>query len=85
MMLEITFRSGRPLAGYLHFAKKSAKARATRELAPNLVGDFGGRGELLGLEVLAFDKATLSRINRVLASCGVEPLAERELATLRAA
>ena len=85
MMLEITFRNGRPLGGYLHFAKKSAKASKTRELAPNLIGDFGKRGELLGLEVLAFDKVTLSRINKVLASCGVAPLAERELATLRAA
>ena len=83
--LEITFRKGRPLAAYLHLGSARRKASATRELAPSLVGDFGKGEELLGLEILAFDKATISRINRVLVSHGHAALPAQELAPLRAA
>ncbi len=84
-MLEITFRKGRPLAAYVHLGSKSRKSSRTRELSPTILGDFARNGDLLGLEILAFDRVTLSRINKVLVSCGAEPLAKRELATLRAA
>jgi hypothetical protein len=84
MLLEITFRKGRPFAGYQHFATEGARTNRARKLARNLIGDFDKRGELLGLELLAFDNATLSRINKVLASNGLAPLAGQELATLRA-
>jgi hypothetical protein len=40
--------------------------------------------ELLGLEILAFDRATISRINPVLVACGSLALAPKELAPLRA-
>jgi hypothetical protein len=84
-MLEITFQKGRPLAAYLHLGSARRKARKTRELAPSLVGDFDKRGVLLGLEILAFDKATVARINEVLMSCGCAALPAKELAPLRAA
>ncbi len=84
-MLEITFQKGRPLAAYLHLTTARRKAAVTRELAPSLIGDFGKRGELLGLEILAFDRATLARINPVLVACGHPALPAKELAPLRAA
>ena len=84
-MLEVTFRKGRPLAAYLRVAHGTGKVANTRELAPNLVGDFGDAGELRGLEILAFDAPTLSRINEVLGSHGVPALPDRELAPLTAA
>ncbi len=84
-MLEITFRKGRPLGTYLHLSSARRKAGATRELAPSLLGDFDKRGGLLGLEILAFDKATIARINQVLVSCGYPALPAKELAPLRAA
>jgi hypothetical protein len=84
-MLEITFQEGRPLAAYIHISKTIRKAATTRTLAPSLVGDFDKRGVLLGLEILAFDRATISRINRVLVACGSPALAPKELAPLRAA
>jgi hypothetical protein len=84
-MIEITFRKGRPLAAYLHLSSARRKAHATRKLAPSLVGDFDKRGSLLGLEILAFDTVTVSRINEVLVSCGCHALAAKELAPLHAA
>lgn len=84
-MLEITFHKGRPLAAYLHLGSARRKAGKTRELAPSLVGDFDKRGVLLGLEILAFDKATVARINDVLVWCGCPALPAKELAPLRAA
>jgi len=84
-MLEITFRRGRPLAAYLHLVSARRKAGKTRELAPCLVGDFDKRGALLGLEILAFDKTTVARVNDVLVSCGCPALPAKELAPLRVA
>ncbi len=84
-MLEITFQKGRPLAAYLHLSSARRKAGTTRQLAPCLLGDFDKRGALLGLEILAFDKATIARINQVLLSCGCPALPAKELAPLRAA
>jgi hypothetical protein len=85
MMLEITFHRGCPKAAYVYISKVGRKATATRKLAPSLVGDFDKRGALLGLEIPAFDRATISRINRVLVACGSPALAPKELAPLRAA
>jgi len=56
------------------------KAGKTRELAPRLVGDFDKGGALLGLEILAFDKNTVARINAVLVSRGRPALPAKELA-----
>jgi hypothetical protein len=84
-MIEITFSKGRPLAAYLYLSGARRKAHATRKLAPSLVGDFDRRGGLLGLEILAFDRVTVSRINEVLVSCGSPALPAKELAPLLAA
>ncbi len=84
-MLELTFYKGRPFAAYLHVASTRRRASKTRELAPSLIGDFSKAGELLGLEILSFDKPTISRINRVLVACGQAALPARGLAPLRAA
>jgi hypothetical protein len=84
-VLEMTFQKGRPLAAYLHLSSARRQAGATRQLAPSLLGDFDKRGALLGLEILAFDKATIARINQVLLACGRPALPAKELAPLRAA
>jgi hypothetical protein len=84
-MLEIAFRKGSRLAAYLHLSSARRKAHATRKLARSVVGDFDKQGGLLGLEILAFDRPTVSRINVVLVSCGCPALSPKELAPLRAA
>lgn len=83
--LEITFRKGRPFAAYLRLGGARERSIRTRELAPSLLVDFDDAGAPLGLEILAFDQATISRINEVLVSLGHAALPELELAPLRAA
>ena len=82
-VLEVTFRKGRPLAAYLHLSAPKRRARDTRRVAKGLVGDFGSRGDLLGIEILAFDKATLKRINEVLVAYKAPKLSASDLAPLR--
>jgi len=84
-MLEMTFRRGRPFAAYLHLGPTGTKAKRTRKLAPSLIGDFDKNGELLGLEILAFDRGTVARINPILEAHGRAALPAKELAPLRAA
>lgn len=83
--LEVTFRKGRPFAAYLRLEGPRARVKRTKEVAPSLLVDFDEGGRVLGLEILAFDDATVARINEVLVSIGHAALPEQELAPLRAA
>ena len=84
-MLEVTFRHGRPLAAYLQLESADRAVARTAEVAPSLLVDYDAAEAPLGLEILAFDEATLARINEFLASIGKRVLTSRELAPLRAA
>jgi uncharacterized protein YuzE len=84
-MLEISFRKGRALAAYVRLEGPRSRAVRTREAAPSLLVDYDVQGRVLGVEVLAFDEATLGRINDVLREIGRAPLQEQELAPLYAA
>jgi uncharacterized protein YuzE len=84
-MLEISFRKGRPLAAYLRLEGARSKSVRTHEAAPSLLVDYDAEGRALGIEVLAFDEATLARINDVLKQLGHAPLPKQELAPLYAA
>ena len=83
--LEVTFRKGKPFAAYLRLAGPRAKVARTKEAAPSLLVDYDDAGHALGLEILAFDDATVARINEVLVSIGHAALGDQELAPLRAA
>jgi uncharacterized protein YuzE len=83
--LEITFRKGRPMAAYLRLGGPRAKAKRTKEYKPSLLVDYDEAGRALGLEILAFDEATVASINEVLVSLGHPALPDAELAPLRAA
>ena len=83
--LEVTFRKGKPFAAYLRLEGSRAQVKRTKEAAPSLLVDFDESGRALGLEILAFDDATVARINEVLVSIGHVALPEKELAPLRAA
>jgi hypothetical protein len=84
--LEITFRHGRPLAAYLYLPREgSAKSARTEQAAPGLLVDFAAEGRPIGLEITAPGKVTAATINRVLASLGLAPLPDADLAPLRAA
>lgn len=62
-----------------------AKVGRTKEAAPSLLVDYDDAGHALGLEILVFDDATVTRINEVLVSIGHAALADQQLAPLRAA
>ena len=83
--LEVTFRRGRPLAAYVRLAPSRVAGATTREVFPGLLVDVAPSGEPQGLEILAFDPATLAKINDVLASFGKPALSDKELEPLRAA
>ena len=84
-MLEVTYRQGRPFAAYLQLESAGRVAAKTTEFAPSLLVDYDAAGAPLGLEILAFDEATIARINEFLVSIGKPVLTSRELAPLRAA
>jgi hypothetical protein len=84
--LEITFRKGKPLAGYLYLAREVG-ARSTRSEASGkgLVVDFGPEGRPIGVEITAPSRITLSDVNDLLQKYGLPPLSFEELAPLQAA
>ena len=84
--LEITFRKGKPLAGYLYLAREVG-ARSTRSEATGkgLVVDFGPEGRPIGIEIAAPSRVTLSDLNALLEKYSLPLLSLEELAPLQAA
>ena len=73
--LEVTFRRGVPLAGYLYLPRgNGVKSARTEEAVPGLLIDFSEDGEPIGLEVTAPSKITVEDINSALAKLGLEPV-----------
>jgi hypothetical protein len=84
--LEVTFRHGRPLAGYFYLPRRPEdKSRRTKRVEPGLVIDFAGDGKPIGIEILAPAELTLTAFNRVLRDIGFPPLKRADLAPLAAA
>jgi len=84
--LEVTYRKGRVLAAYYHVvASANRRAARTRKVAPGLVVDYGRDGEALGVEITSPSVVTLTALNRVLRSLGLDPLKADEFKPLRAA
>ncbi len=84
--LEVTYRHGRPLAAYLYLPRASRdRSRRSAVLAGGLVMDFTRRGKLIGIEITAPSKVTLSAVNRALKGRGFPPVQPDDLAPLRAA
>jgi uncharacterized protein YuzE len=84
--LEVTFRHGRPIAGYYYLPRRPKdKSHKTRRIEPGLVIDFTREGKPIGIEILAPEKLTLALLNRVLRDLGLRPLKRADLAPLKAA
>jgi len=84
--LEITFRHGQPLAGYLYLPREGdEKSARTEQAAPGLLIDFAADDRPIGLEITAPGRVSADAINRVLADLGLSPLPDADLAPLRAA
>jgi len=84
--LEVTFRHGRPIAGYYYLPRRAGdKSCRTERVEPGLVIDFTRDGRPIGIEILAPDKLTLPVLNRVLRDLGFPPVKRADLAPLKAA
>lgn len=82
--LEVTFRHGRPVAGYYYLPRKvGEKSIRTVRIEPGLVIDFGRRGNPIGIEITAPELVTASIFNRVLRDLGFPALKRAELTPLR--
>ncbi len=52
--LEITYRKGKPVAGYLYLSEPPHQERCrTEEVSPGVLVDIGPDGEALGIEFLS--------------------------------
>lgn len=84
--LEVTFRHGRPLAGYLYLRQASdRKSRTTRRLGGGLVVDLDRHGVPLGIEITAPEVLTLDALNIALREYGLPDLSGDDLGPLLAA
>ncbi len=84
--LEVTFRRGRPFAGYLYLpGRPGEKSYRSCRLEPGLVIDFNRLGRPIGIEITSPSAITLAAINRVLRELGVPALRKADLAPLLAA
>jgi uncharacterized protein YuzE len=84
--LEVTFRRGRPVAGYYYLPRRPGErsVRTTR-VEPGLVIDFSRTGKPIGIEITAPEQITVSLFNRVLKNLGLPALKRTDLAPLKAA
>ena len=84
--LEVTYRSGKPLAAYYYLAgKPGQRSHHTRCVAPGLVVDFARDDVALGIEITSPRTVTLAAINRVLRVLGRPPLKRADFEPLRKA
>ncbi len=84
--LEVTFRHGRPLAGYLYLPREPGeKSFRTSKADLGMVVDFSRSGKPIGIELTAPTNVTLSSLNRILGEFGLPPLRAADLEPLRAA
>lgn len=84
--LEVTFRHGRPLAGYLYLRPGSVrKSYATRRFEHGLVVDLDSDGTPLGIEITTPELVTLEALNHALRSFGLPDLTGHDLGPLLAA
>ena len=83
--LEVTYRSGKPLAAYYHLPRRPGqRSFRTREFAPGLVVDFARGGRPLGIEMLCPERVSVAAVNRILKQLGMPRLSAHDLAPLRA-
>ena len=84
--LEVTFRSGRPMAAYYYLPRQPGdRSYRTAQAEPGLVVDFNERGKPIGIEITAPTKISVQALNRVLRSLGFPAAKRADLGPLRAA
>lgn len=81
--LEITYRHGKALAGYLYLAESGdEKVARSRKVPPGLVVDYGADGKPIGIEITSPSTVSAQAINELLAELHQKTLEKEELAPL---
>ncbi len=84
--LEVTYRSGRPLAAYLYLPRHDGDRSArTEDAGEGMIVDFAADGRVIGIEILAPARFALTSLNRVLGRFGCSPVAKSDVAPIAAA
>jgi uncharacterized protein YuzE len=64
--LEITYRKGKPVAGYLYLREPPTQERCrTEEVSPGVLVDIGADGEALGIEFLSPGSVTTDDLEAI--------------------
>ena len=83
--LEMTYRHGKPLAGYLYLPRKEGdRVLRSQKAAPGLVVDYGADDRPIGVEITSPSAVSLKTINNLLTTLHVQTLGAEELAPLLA-
>jgi hypothetical protein len=84
--LEVTFRSGKPLAAYLYLSRQEGDGTARVEKhSPGLLVDLSDDGRPIGTEIVIPSLVTVEAVNKILETYGLDRIDEAELAPLRTA
>ncbi len=83
--LEVTFRKGKPFAGYLYLPRsEGARVARTVDEGHGLRVDFDALGAPMGVEIVSPSASTVAALRLLLAQLGVTELDALELAPLAA-
>ena len=83
--LEITYRHGEPVAGYLYLPRREGdRAVRSRKTDHGLVVDFAEDGRPIGIEITSPSAVSPAAVNSLLAELHQETLTQEELAPLLA-
>jgi uncharacterized protein YuzE len=86
LSLQITYKSGKPLAAYLSLDSNGKRAVArTEEVSPDLLVDYAADGSPLGLEILSPGTVTIERVWAVFDQLGLDRPPASELSPRPAA
>jgi len=84
--LEVSYRHGKPFAAYLFLPRRPGDRSArTERFGETLVIDYADDGRAIGIEIIHPQAVSSDEINHALAHVNQSPLAQSELAPLRAA
>ena len=81
--LEMTYRRGKPLAGYIYLPRQDGdKAFRSKKVGVGLVVDYASDGRPIGVEITSPTSVSLRAINELLVSLRQRTLTEAEIAPL---
>ena len=84
--LEVTFRRGKPIAGYYYLPRRAGqKSYRTERLGNGLLVDYSRSGRAIGIEITAPSEVSVTALNRVLRRLGQSAVRRGEIAPLLAA